>query len=102
MNTHPGYHVCPRENIRLAGRRLRCAACSGLGALALLAEPGGFQVQVVLQLLAGGLVDGAVVVEAGEFGVLGGIEVAAQFPVGQGRPAPGPGSRRCGPECARS
>ena len=58
---------------------------SGRGrvASAWLAEPGGLQVQAALQLLAGGLADGAVVVEAGEFGVLGGIEVAAQFPVGQ-------------------
>ena len=43
----------------------------------LVAEPGGFQVQAALQLLAGGLAYGAVVVEAGKFGVLGGIEVAA-------------------------
>jgi hypothetical protein len=48
-----------------------------------LAEPGGLQVQAALKLLAGGLADGAVVVEPGEFGVLGGIEVTAQFPVGQ-------------------
>jgi len=67
--------------------------------LVLLAEPGGLQVQAALQLLAGGLADGAVVVEAGKFGVLGGIEVAAQLPVGQavrlGRAAPvdaGPGA----------
>ena len=65
----------------------------------LVAEPRGFQVQTALQPLAGGLADGAVVVEAGEFGVLGGIQVAAQFPVGQavrfGRAAPvdaGPGA----------
>jgi hypothetical protein len=52
-------------------------------ALALLAELGGLQVQAALQPLAGGLADGAVVVEAGEFSVLGGVEVAAQLPVGQ-------------------
>lgn len=57
-----------------------------------LAEPGGLQVQAALQLLAGGLADGAVVVQAAQFGVLGGIEVTAQFPVGQAirprRPVP--------------
>jgi hypothetical protein len=31
----------------------------------LVAEAGGFQVQAALELLAGGLADGAVVVEAG-------------------------------------
>jgi hypothetical protein len=40
-----------------------------------LAEPGGFQVQAALQPLAGGLADGAIVVEAGKLGVLGSIEI---------------------------
>ena len=58
--------------------RTRCAACCGrVTSVLLVAEPGGFQVQAALQLLAGGLAYGAVVVEAGKFGVLGGIEVAA-------------------------
>ena len=46
-------------------------------------EPGGFQVKAALQLLPGGRSDGAVVVQAGEFGVLGGVQGATQLPVGQ-------------------
>jgi hypothetical protein len=49
----------------------------------LVAEPGGLQVQTALQPLAGGLADGAVVVQPGEFGMLGGVQGAAQVPVGQ-------------------
>ena len=52
-----------RTNIKAQQRYRRgCApACTGLAASALLAEAGGFQVQAALQLLAGGLADGAVV-----------------------------------------
>jgi hypothetical protein len=46
-------------------------------------EPGGFQVQAALQLLPGGRSDAAVVVQAAEFGVLGGVQGATQLPVGQ-------------------
>jgi hypothetical protein len=42
-------------------------------------EPGGLQVQVALQALAGGGADGAGVVEPGQLGAFGGDEVAAQF-----------------------
>jgi hypothetical protein len=48
-----------------------------------VAEPGRFQVQPALQPQAGGLADGAVVVQPGEFGVLGGVQRASQVPVGQ-------------------
>src|SRR5882724_2430948 len=40
----------------------------------LVAEPGRFQVQPALQPQAGGLADGPVVVQPGEFGVLGGVQ----------------------------
>src|SRR5260370_20989307 len=74
------------------------AACSGPAASALLlAEPGGFQVQAVLQLLAGGLADGAVVVEAGGVGGLGGGVGAGPGPVRPGAPRPGPGAAPAGP-----
>jgi hypothetical protein len=43
----------------------------------LVAEPGRFQVQPVLQSQAGGLADSAVVVQPGEFGVLGSVQGAA-------------------------
>ena len=48
-----------------------------------VAEPGGFQVQAALQPQSGGLADGAVVVQPGQFGVLGGVQGASQLPVGQ-------------------
>jgi len=64
-----------------------------------LAEPGGLQVQAALKLLAGGLAGGAVVVQAGQLGVLRGVKVAEQFPVGQAvrrrRPAPVDAARVC-------
>src|SRR6516165_4939475 len=47
-------------------------------------EPGGFQIEVALQAPAGGGADGAGVVEPGQFGGLGGDEIAAQFPLGKG------------------
>jgi len=49
----------------------------------LVAEPGRFQVQPALQPQAGGLADGPVVVQPGEFGVLGGVRGPAQVPVAQ-------------------
>src|SRR5690242_20843373 len=49
----------------------------------LVAEPGRFQVQPALQPQAGGLADGPVVVQPGEFGVLGGVQGASQVTVGQ-------------------
>src|SRR5579871_4285033 len=60
-----------------------CCGDLGTAVSAWLAEPGGLQIQAALKLLAGGLADGAVVVEAGQFGVLGSVEFAAQVPVGQ-------------------
>ena len=54
-----------QRNIRFAGRVSAWMARSGPAASALLvAEPGGLQVQAALQPLAGGMADGAVVVEA--------------------------------------
>lgn len=89
MITHPGYHVRSRETSAWPAGVSAWRARSGPAASALLvAEPGGLQVQAALQPLAGGMADGAVVVEAGEFGVLGGVEVAAQFPVGRAVCAP--------------
>src|SRR6266581_1400713 len=62
---------------RCAGRRV--PETSAL----LVAEPGELQVEAALQPLAGRLADGAAVVKAGKLGVLGGIEIAAQIPLGQ-------------------
>src|ERR1700759_163798 len=49
----------------------------------IVAQPGGLEVQAALQALPGGLADSGVLVEAGQFGVLGGVQGPAQLPVGQ-------------------
>jgi len=53
------------------------------GSAVIVAQPGGLQVQAALQALPGGLADGGLVVEAAQLGVLGGVQGAAQLPVGQ-------------------
>jgi len=48
-----------------------------------VAQPVGFKVQAALQPLAGRLPDGAGLIQAGQFGVLGGVQGTAQLPVRQ-------------------
>ena len=77
---HPANPIDPRASRPVEPWQ---AVTNGAALVLLVGEPGSVQVEAVLQPAAGCLVDGALLMQAGEFGVLGGDNVAAHLSLGE-------------------